>query len=429
MPLLMALVIIVPAVMVAYQMDDQQNVVVIDHSGLIYEGLESDKLIQYTESKDTSLTNVFAQEEYGDAFGFLVISPDIMTNPNGLELYTRGNSTMVIEKNIEDNVSKIISSNRLESYDIDGLDQIIADLNVSSKLKSYRLSETSESSDSPTSTNSMVSMALAYVTGFAIYMFIFMYGSMVMNGVIEEKSNRIVEVIVTSVRPFELMMGKILGVGLVALTQVGVWMVMLVLTINIALGVIGNDTLALVDQIENINGVNPQEISDTQLQMINSGAMGINTDMLEIVSVLDDLSTMVSLVGWFVLFFIGGYLLYSAMFAAIGSAVDNVMDTQQLQYVVSIPLIFSIIILMSVMNSPDSSLAFWASIIPFTSPIIMMARLSYGTPLWEVILSVVILYGSFIAMTYIASRIYRVGIFMYGKKPSLKELIKWSRFK
>ena len=254
-----------------------------------------------------------------------------------------------------------------------------------------------------TKSNSEASMGIGFITGVLVYMFIFMYGTMVMRGVIEEKTSRIVEIIISSVKPFQLMMGKILGVALIGLTQFTLWILLTVIISSIA-----ELTFLSGNSIENeITANNGQSIILAQLASITSG---INLFLVFFS---------------FVFYFLAGYLMYSSLFAAVGSAVDTESDTQQFILPITIPLILSFILIQPIMESPDGILAFWMSIIPFTSPVIMMVRIPFGVPGWELLLSMVLLIGTFIASTWIAGRIYRTGILMYGKKASYKELWKW----
>ena len=240
---------------------------------------------------------------------------------------------------------------------------------------------------------------------------------MVMQSVIEEKNNRVLEVMVSSVRPFDLMMGKILGVASVAIVQVLLWGVLIA-----GVGALVMPHLMPEDVMASAQAM--------QQGMPDAASMsGMNPEMLQAVAAMTDLGYIVKIFVSLLLFVFGGYLLYSAMFAAVGSAVDNVQDASQLQMPSTLPIILALLMMFVVIKDPNSQLAFWFSIIPFTSPIVMMARIPYDIPLWEVALSLVVLYASFVGMVWFAAKIYRVGIFMYGKKPSLKELFKWIRYK
>ena len=250
-----------------------------------------------------------------------------------------------------------------------------------------------------------LSMAIGFISGLLIYIFIFMYGTMVMRSIIEEKTNRIVEVIISSVKPFKLMMGKIIGVSLIGLTQFLLWICFTSLLFFIVQG--------YFDNITEIEATQETEIQSMMLE----GLMYLNNINL------------VEILFAFLFYFLGGYLMYGSLFAAIGSAVDAEADSQQFILPVTIPLILSFILIQPIMESPDSSLAFWMSIIPLTSPIVMMVRIPFGVADWELLLSIVVLIGSFILSTKIAAKIYRTGILMYGKKINYKELWKWLRYK
>ena len=240
--------------------------------------------------------------------------------------------------------------------------------------------------------SSTVASVAGFVLGIMLYMFLLMYGMMVMHAVIEEKQSRVLEVLVSSVRPFDLMLGKILGIAAVAVVQVSLW-----------------GLLAVAARVAVVPSVLPSE--------------------LETVLASLDAAWLVRIFGCMLAYVVGGCLFYSAMFAAVGSSVDSVQDAQQLQTPITVPIILSFLLMMAVMNDPDSSLAFWCSLVPFTSPVVMMARIPYDVPWWQVALSLAILYASFVGMVWFAAKIYRVGIFMYGKKPTLRELIRWIRYR
>ncbi|HSV87605.1 MAG TPA: ABC transporter permease, partial [Bacteroidales bacterium] len=271
-----------------------------------------------------------------------------------------------------------------------------------------------------------VSMGLGFVTGFLIYLFIFLFGSQVLRGVLEEKTNRIVEIIVSSVKPFQLMMGKIVGVGLVGLTQFLIWVVLtfaIVTTVQSAFP----DTFRFTPE-EEVYVTGAQTLDPAELQQQLEAAQAQNTFAGQILEGLAAINFPVIILS-FLFFFLGGYLLYAAMFAAIGSAVDNEADTQQFMMPVTIPLIFGIIMMQAVLENPDGPLAFWLSIIPLTSPIIMMVRIPFGVPYTEVALSAALLIAGFFFATWMAAKIYRTGILMYGKKIDYAELWKWIRHK
>jgi len=250
-----------------------------------------------------------------------------------------------------------------------------------------------------------LSMAIGFISGLLIYIFIFMYGTMVMRSIIEEKTNRIVEVIISSVKPFKLMMGKIIGVSLIGLTQFVLWICLTSLFFLIVQGYFGNIT-----EIESSQEIEMQSMMLEGLMYLN------NINLVEILLA-------------FLFYFLGGYLMYGSLFAAVGSAVDAEADSQQFILPVTVPLILSFILIQPIMENPDSSLAFWMSIFPLTSPIIMMVRIPFGVADWELLVSILVLIGSFILSTKFAAKIYRTGILMYGKKINYKELWKWLRYK
>lgn len=407
MPLAMVALVLVPMLITKYSGDDEKReIVVLDGSGVIASNLKSEGNLNFTTD---SISYAEALLKYPSSFGFLEVGADIVENPASMKLYTRKASTMAIEGEIKGQVSRIITENRIAKTGIADLSQIMNSVIARAQLQTFEVSMVAQNNDQHEvkEKSTAANMGVAYVSSFLIYMFVLVYGMMVLQGVVEEKSSRIIEVIVSSVRPFELMMGKILGIALVALLQFIVWIV------------VGGVVLALLPSVDG---------SSAAMASGAAGSMAPDA-MGGLLSTLLDPWFLIKIVGSFIVFFVGGYLLYAAMFAAIGSAVDNVADTQQLQMPVTLPLIVAIVVMLSVMQNPYSSAAFWFSIIPFTSPIIMMARISYGVPVWEYVLSVVVLYGTFVAMTALAAKIYRTGIFMYGKKPSLKEIIKWARYK
>lgn len=399
MPLAMVALVVVPVLLARYGGDDtRREVVVLDASGLVASalaGVERDHVLFLAPEDSTLRDHTAAVAALPDVYGFLEIDSSVVDHPSGVRLYTRSASTAGLEGTVRGAVSEVLRAERVRRTGVEGLDSLIRAVDVTAVIQTFELqTRTDGSGVAGVEKSSAVAMGLAYGAGLLIYMFVLIYGMMVMQGVVEEKTNRIVEVLVSSVRPFELMMGKIVGIALVALLQFGVWLV-----------VIGG-LAAWIPSIGAATGL--------------SGVLG---------SAMVDTGLWIRVAGSFVLFFVGGYLLYAAMFAAIGSAVDNASDTQQLQLPVTMPLIVAIVLMMSVMQDPNSSLAFWGSMIPLTSPIIMMARVAYGVPLWEFLLSLGLLYGSFVGMTWVAAKIYRTGILMYGKKVSLGEMLRWIRIK
>ena len=304
---------------------------------------------------------------------------------------------MVTEQFISGQLSDVIEDQRIRAYEIDNLRQILDEVNVDVQLQTYRLDKEEE-----TATSSILSYLLGTFMMLILYMFIMLYGQMVMTSIIEEKNNRVLELVVSSVKPTDLMMGKILGIGAVAVTQILIWAVLLI-------------------------GCSIWIMPLLSTSVAQSGTA--DPAMIQAVAQLADPSFMGQLLIFMVLFLIGGYLFYSSIYAAIGSAVDNIQDASQLTSIAIVPIILALIISMSVVQDPNSALALWTSYIPFTSPMVMMARVPFGIPVWQSIVSLVILYVSFAGMIWLAAKIYRVGIFMYGKKPTVAELIRWTRYK
>lgn len=398
--------------------DREREILVVDRSGIIAPGLDGEGMIKYTVADSTTAVDEDNLRETAPegVFGVLIIDEDIMTNPRAAHLYAFESSTMTVEQAVADRIRETVETEKLKSYDIENLSEILAEVKTPISLQVKEISESGEAEDS----SSTLSMITGYIFGFLIYMFIILYGSMVMQGVIEEKSNKVLELIVSSVKPFQLMMGKILGIASVAFTQLLIWVVFFGLVGGGILNFFAGDMMSAL----------AASGADALAAGTDAGLpAGLTDDTAVLLRRLTDVRFITTMIIGFVVYFIGGYLFYSAMFAAVGSAVDNEKDTQNLQLPITIPLILAIIVMAGAMQDPGSPTAFWFSIIPFTSPVVMMARLPYGVPTWELALSVGLLYVTFIAVVWLAGKIYRVGIFMYGKKPSFKELYKWMRYK
>ncbi|WP_295909177.1 ABC transporter permease [uncultured Alistipes sp.] len=412
MPVLMIVLMIAPALIMEYSRGEQKTIAVIDDSGLVAPQLQSNEELRF---EPTDLTTEEARRSLTDRFGVLYIGSDILENPSNVKLYANASSSLSIESNITGQIEDILEAEKLKAYHIDNLQQILDEVKTTVTLQTFRNDKSQEAESQAQS--STVATAAGYILGFVLYMFLLIYGSMVMQSVIEEKNNRVLEVVVSSVRPFDLMLGKILGVALVAVVQVLIWGVLI-----FAVGAIVLPQLMPAEMMAGVQAM--------QQGMPDAAAMGdMDPEMLQAVAAVTDTGYILKIFVCLLLFVFGGYLLYSATFAAVGSAVDNVQDASQLQMPVTLPIILALLMMLAVIKDPNSSLAFWFSIIPFTSPVVMMARIPYDIPLWEIVLSLVVLYASFVAMVWFAGKIYRVGIFMYGKKPTFKELLKWVRYK
>ena len=407
MPLLMIGLMAAPTLMMLFAKGDTKTFVVLDESGVIAPKLSGDEEVIFSTG-DCTLEQARANE---DIFGVLWIGADIVDNPTSAKLYTNSSSSMSLESNISSQMERIIEQERLKRYEIDNLEQIIEDVQANVTLTTYRNDLLEEGQDEE-ATSSSVAYLLGVVLGMMLYMFLLIYGSMVMTSVIEEKGSRVLDVLVSSVKPFELMLGKILGVASVAVTQIAIWAVLVC-----SLSAVVLPSLMPEDMMQTVAAVEAGTMTSAQA--------GIDADMLSAVALATDPVRLVMMFVWLVLFLVGGFLFYSAMFAAVGSAVDSIQDANQLQTPITVPIILALILAMSVFNDPDSALAFWGSVIPFTSPVVMMARIPFGIPTWQIVLSLVVLYISVMGMAWVAGKIYRVGVFMHGKKPSLKELLMW----
>ena len=411
MPLFVIAMMVLPSLIMFYAKGDTKTVAVIDDSGLIASQLESNGELRFVPT-EASLES--ARETMDDIFGILHIGANVMNNPNDIRLYTNGSSSAMIEESIENQIESVIEAEKLKQYDIHDLQTILASVKTSVTLSVFRNDSDSDSSELSSST--AVSAIVGLVLGMILYMFLIIYGAMVMQSVIEEKSSRVLEVMVSSVKPFQLMLGKILGVAAVAAVQIVIWGVLICGTCAVALPMIIPSDVA-------------ESVEALQAGTLNAVDADVDIEMLKIVSTVSDTGYVASIFVWLLLFMVGGYLLYSALFAAIGSSVESVQDASQFQMIVQMPIIISIFVMMTIMNDPSSTIAVWCSYIPFTSPVVMMARIPSGVPIWEILVSLVILYATFAAMVWVAAKIYRVGIFMYGKKPTFKELWKWMRYK
>lgn len=415
MPIAFVAIMFVPALMMNIQSDEMNEIVVVDQSGKVAERLVDGSSIDFTPSDKT--LEELTGEQRSDIFGILIIGEDVFTNPSNVQLLTYESSTINIESAISEQISTIIENEKLKAYNIENIDAILEAIQTPVSLKVKQLGEGGETKES----SSLLNIALAYIFGFLIYMFVFLYGNMVMQGVIEEKSNKVMEVMVSSVKPFQLMMGKILGIASVAVTQFVIWVVFILIVGSAAMSLLGvNEMLAATSAA----AMDPAAMMGAGAEM-----PAMDEELLGVIRSVTDPAYLFRILGGFLVYFIGGYLLYAAMFAAVGSAVDNEKDTNNLQMPITIPLILALFVMMSAMQDPHGPLAFWFSMIPFTSPIVMMVRLPYGVPGWELALSIGLLVVTFIGTVYLAGKIYRVGVFMYGKKPTLGELIKWTRYK
>ena len=403
MPLLMIGLMIAPTLLTIYNTPEEKTIAVVDNSGIIVPSLKNEESIKFIPST----APIDSLKANSDIDGILVIGNNILTNNNGASLFTHDASSMMIEQNITKQLEEIIENQRLKNYN---LDKIINEVNADITLSTYRIDEEKDSTSSST-----LSYIIGMLMSLLLYMFLLLYGQLVMTSIIEEKNNRVLEIMVSSIKPGQLMMGKILGIGFVALTQVLIWAALM-----ISMSAFVMPALMPADIMADVSALNSGA---------GSAALSTDVELLQALSIIGDVGYIISLFTYLTLFLIGGFLFYAALYAAIGSAVDNIQDAGQLQSIVVVPIILGLVLSMSVVADSNSTLATVLSMIPFTSPMTMMTRVPFGIPTWETILSLVILYGSFIFMVWVSAKIYRVGIFMYGKKPNIKELIKWIKYK
>ena len=393
-PVLFAAIIFIPG-WLAMKGGDEKAIVILDPGGN-FEGIfSSEDKTDFLYNSINDLEEAKASIISGQYDGLLYI-PDLdIDHIDQVTYYASGNPSLSLVGSLRHKVKLEIENQKLRRS---GLDQSVLDqLKANVEVNSINLTDSGEKESS-----SIGASIVGYISGFLIYMFIFIYGAMCMRGVIEEKSSRIIEVMVASVRPFDLMMGKVLGIASVGLAQFLLWVI---LTSGIAIA--GGMLFGVpVDS----GGMPPVTTQNPALEEITSIAGAINIPLVLFA---------------FVFYFIGGYLFYGALFAAVGSAVDSDADAQQFMLPVSMPLIFSIVMLTVVLNDSNGTLATWLSMIPFTAPVVMMVRVTFGIPVWELILSMLLMIGGFVFMIWVAGRIYRVGILMYGTKVNYKVLAKW----
>ena len=406
-PLLMVLLMCVPALLAVFHTSDTQVYAVLDRSGIVASELTDGESVTFV-SVNMPLDSLKADDAFA---GVLVIGSRILDNPADVQLYIHGPGSMDTESYISKQIKSIVEAKRLEAYNIANLDQILDNIRANVILSTYRLDKEDESS-----TSTMVCFALGIMMAFLLYMFLLIYGQMVMTSIIEEKNNRVLEIIVSSIRPEQLMLGKIVGIGLVALTQIVIWMAILSTLVGVVMPMLIPADVAAQMSALNAGSLDPASAS-------------VDIDLLQTMSMLGNIGYMITLFIYLTIFLIGGFLLYAAIFAAIGSAVDNIQDASQLSSIPTIPIIAAIVCATTIGTDPNSSLAMWLSMFPFTSPMIMVVRIPFGIPTWQIWVSIVILFATFLLMVWVAAKIYRVGIFMYGKKPSIKELIRWARYK
>lgn len=442
-PILMASLFILP-VYLASRQDDKQLISVLDETGLFagkFENSDNYTFVTLNGNFREVKEDLMKQGNYM----LLHIPVTQLTIPDNAIIYSDKQPTLNLKNYISGVMSRELEKHKLAAeirkeiirntpgYQ-SGNDTTAQDLMSETILKNIRTDVKittfkTDARGTEQKSYTEISMVVGLVASIMIYMFIFMFGTQVMRGVIEEKTNRIVEVIVSSVKPFQLLMGKIIGVALVGLTQFLLWIVftfIIITAVQTAFPQQFKKTQTEQTKIAGQNVAMPNETAPAPSNTITADTG--NDSMNEVFEAFSSINLPVMIVS-FLFYFLFGYLLYGALFAAIGSAVDNETDTQQFMLPVTVPLILSIVVAQTVIQNPESPLAFWLSIVPFTSPVIMMVRIPFGVPTWEIALSIGMLILGFIGTTWLAAKIYRTGILMYGKKSNYRELWKWIKYK
>ena len=423
-PIFFAAICILPSVIMFMAKDTGKHVAVVDKSGIVMPYLVDNDAVDYSDHSAESVEDMKARFAELDLDVLVAVSEiDHESRTVNVTSYSEKPLSMDLKESIRSKVNEAVEDYRLTLYEIEGLKQIMEDVEADVSISTYTLDD----DGAEKITSSEVYMIISMVLSIIIYMFIAMFSGMVMQSVIEEKSSRIVEVLVSSVKATELMFGKIIGVACVALTQFFLWILLTGILVGGFSTFVGFDSLmgdpAQAEQIMQMagttGGVSVEEITSMAQNESEIGA---------VLSTLRDLDY-IQLILAFVIYFALGYLLYSSLFAAIGSAVENEADTNQLQMPVTVPLMLAFFIALYAFRAPDSQIVFWGSMIPFTSPIVMLARIPYGVPTWELVLSIALLAGTFIACAWVSAKIYKIGILMFGKKTTFKDLWKWLRMK
>ena len=424
-PVLFAAMCILPSVIMFMAKDTDKKVAVIDQSGIVMPYLVDTDAVDY---EDYSTEPVDSMKMRFDELGLdalVVVSPlDSVQRSVTVASYSAKPLSMELKEGVQSRVNDAVEDYRLALYEIGDLKQIMEDVKSDISMSTYTLDESGEEKITSSEVYMIISMLLSII----IYMFIAMFSGMVMQSVIEEKSSRVVEVLVSSVKATELMFGKIIGVACVALTQFFLWIILTLVLVGGFSAFVGFDSLmgdpAQTEQMMEMaqmqmGGMDMAEMTETMAEEEGMGA---------VLSTLKDIDW-VQMILAFIIYFALGYLLYASFFAAIGSAVENEADTNQLQMPVTVPLLLAFFIAIYAFNAPDSPIVWWGSMIPFTSPIVMLARIPFGVPMWELVLSIVLLLATFAACGWASAKIYKIGILMFGKKTTFKDLWKWLKQK
>lgn len=425
-PIFFAAMMILPSIIMFYAKEDSKTVGIDDKSGIVMPYFQNTEEVIYKDMSLADTDSLKAGFASLDVDLLLCISEINEAKSVSVEAYSSKPVSVDFKEKLASRIEDAVEDYRLESYSVENLKQIIEEVKADISVATYTIGESGEEKI----TSSEVYMIISLVLSIIIYMFIAMFSGMVMQSVIEEKSSRVVEVLVSSVKATELMFGKIIGVACVALTQFLLWIVLTIVLVSAAGAFIGFDSMMETQQAQmemmqstgmDMGSMDPAAMA---MQMQQTG----NSELNAVLMTLRDLNYGQIILS-FIIYFVLGYLLYASLFAAIGSAVENEADTQQLQMPVTIPLLLAFFIAFYAFKAPDSQIVFWGSIIPFTSPIVMLARIPFGVPAWELALSIGLLVLTFIAIAYMSAKIYKIGILMFGKKSTFKDLYKWLKQK
>jgi len=423
-PIFFAAMCILPSVIMFMAKEEGKKIAVVDQSGIVMPYLEDSEAVSYADYSSEPVDSMKVRFEELGLDALVVVSPlDSVAKTVSVVSYSNKPLSVELKERIGSKAEEAVEDYRISLYDMGDLKQIMNDVQADVSVSTYTLDESGEEKI----TSSEVYMIISMVLSIIIYMFIAMFSGMVMQSVIEEKASRVVEVLVSSVKATELMFGKIIGVACVALTQFFLWIVLTLVLVGGFSAFVGFDSLMgdpaqteqMMEMTAQMGGVDVQEMTE---------AMADESGMGAVLSTLGNINWGQMILA-FVVYFALGYLLYASFFAAIGSAVENEADTNQLQLPVTIPLMLAFFIALYAFNAPESAVVWWGSMIPFTSPIVMLARIPFGVPAWELVLSIALLVGTFVACGWASAKIYKIGILMFGKKTTFKDLWKWLKQK
>lgn len=420
-PFFFAAMMVLPSYLATMEDTDIKSIAIIDNTGNFADAVPQTEYLKFSYITDTPVDKIKNSLEESGYYALLTIDSTSEKITPKLTIYSPKQPSIDVISHIENSLEKEIETRKLKSYNIENLDKILDDVKTEVNLRSIKVTKDGEEKESST----LITMGIAYILSFLMYMMVLLMGNQIMQGVIEEKNNRVIEVIISSIKPINLMLGKIFGLASVSLLQIFIWVVL-----TFGLATVGLSFITEKGQKANIEQVKTAQDMMGQ-QGIDTATIPTDIEPSEGESFITALKNQnfVLIIGGFIFYFLVGFLLYAALYAAVGSAVENITDTQQLVLPITLPLILALFVMISGIKSPDSPLVFWFSMIPFTSPVVMLTRLPFGVPGWQLALSASLLVITFIIVTIFAAKIYRVGILMYGKKYTWAEMWKWMRYK